>query len=71
MQTIKEDNRQARALPTSQSVIQTPISAAAFVALSASSMRLLLEHQQGSKGAIDAGWENMPDVADYVRGKPG
>jgi hypothetical protein len=50
MQTIKKDNRQARALPISQSVIRTPISAAAFVALSASSMRLLLEHQQGSQG---------------------
>jgi len=50
MQTIKKDNRQARALPISQSVIRTPISAAAFIALAASSMRLLLDEQRGSQG---------------------
>jgi hypothetical protein len=50
MQTIKEDSRRARAPPISASVIQTPISAAAYRAIAASSMRLLLEAQRGSQG---------------------
>jgi hypothetical protein len=47
--TIPEDSRPARAPPIS-SVIQTPISAAAYGAIAASSMRLLLEAQRGPQG---------------------
>jgi hypothetical protein len=50
MQTVKKDGRLVRALPISQSVARTPISAAAYRAISLSSMRLLLEEQQGSQG---------------------
>jgi hypothetical protein len=38
------------ALPISPSVIRTPISAAAYRAISLSSMRLLLEEQRGPQG---------------------
>jgi hypothetical protein len=47
--TIPEDSRPAHAPPIS-SVIQTPISAAAYGAIAASSMRLLLEAQRGPQG---------------------
>jgi hypothetical protein len=48
--TITEGSRRARALPISQSVIRTPISAAAYDAIAPSSMRLLLEAQRGPQG---------------------
>jgi hypothetical protein len=44
--TITKDGRR-RALPISQSVIRTPISAAAYRAIAVSSVRLLSEHQRG------------------------
>jgi hypothetical protein len=39
-----------RSAPPSQSLIRTPISAAAYGALAVSSMRLLLEEQRGPQG---------------------
>jgi hypothetical protein len=50
MRTIKEDSRRPRALPISESVIRTPISADAYRAIALSSMRLLLEAQGGPHG---------------------
>jgi hypothetical protein len=49
LQTITKDGWR-RALPISQSVIRTSISAAAYRAIAVSSMRLLLELQRGPQG---------------------
>jgi hypothetical protein len=48
--TIIADGRRAGALPISQSLIWTQISVAAYGAIAASSMRLLLQAQRGPHG---------------------
>jgi hypothetical protein len=50
MQTTTKDSQRAGALPISQSVIRTPISAAAYGAVAVSSMRVLVEEQRGPQG---------------------